>query len=301
MFKEMLKKLPMLARVIESEFSHSANWDRFGYLGDFTAALLDWIDFTMQTANESARHAKRDDPSDELSIYAANATRWASHEFVIHQLLYQGRYGECQAVLRMVLEQTDLIALLTSEPLEIPDWVEATRAPDRPVPGRWQPGAIRRRVDKIGAKSYDRELYAAVSAAVHPSYWGNSMYAARSPTDAHRYVITPMAVFDPLKALELLGLTMRVLPIPSWQFLRLAERHDLPTKVQQSFRSGYGAKYAFWALLAPYQNGLHELLQKYEAGQTSASRGDIASLRKEIDALRERAFSQGMTAAPWPP
>jgi hypothetical protein len=298
MFSEMLKTHPMLARVFESEFSHSANWDRFAYLGDFANALLDWIDFTMQTANEAAKHARRDDPSDELSVYAGNVTRWASHELVIHQLLLQGRYGECQAIFRMVLEQTDLIVLLTSEPSEIADWVKSTGTPGKAVPERWQPRAIRGRVDKIGAKTYDYELYAAVSAAVHPSYWGNSMYAARLRGATNRFVMTPMATFDPVRGLEVLGLAMRVLPLPAWQFIRLAERRDLPSRVQQSFRDRYALKAAVWAVLALYQRELHDLLQRYESDHASANPGDLASLREEIESLRQRTFENAQTTGP---
>lgn len=299
--KGLEKSQPSIAVVMASELAHRGRWSTFQHLDLFTTHIVEWIDFTLQAAEAAGKKAKRRDRHDELLVFSANATRWASHQWTVYNLVQQGRYGECHAIGRMLLEVTDLIVLLASEPEKVTDWVDSTAMPRAPVPRKWQPTAIRRRLERIDAKTYDSSLYSQMSAAVHPSNWGNSMYSARLGGSDNEYAVTPTAIFDPLRALEILGMSLRTAPLPVYQFLRIAQRRNLPAKVLQSFVDRYEQKMIVWALLARFSEELGRLLREHEsAAMADSSRVKPSDLETSIEAVWTSLIEEAESRDSWP-
>jgi hypothetical protein len=286
-FHEAAKRNPALTRLAVAGLQHARAWQQFDHFNPVSGVVADWIDFTIQSAEAAGDKSKRGDRYDELMLYAVNASRWASHLWSVWNSLQGGAYGECFAVARLALELTDLMVLLASEPAQVTDWIDATSTVDRPVPSHWRPGQIRARLTAAKANSYDSALYARVSAAIHPSAWGNSLYLSRTPRTGNEFQLTFAARFDPRRAGEILSLVLRVLPLPVWQFLRIAERRELPAKIQQSFRSRYEVKSAAWIVTMKYLHGLDKIVRDVEE-QAGSGPIDQAILDRRVSELLER-------------
>ena len=154
------------------------------------------------------------------------------------------------------------------------------------------PAGLRKQVNDLTGIPYPTDLYAEMSTAIHPSYYGAVHYANRIRGIENAYVSTPEAQFDPIRFLDALSIGMRTVPIVLWQFLKITERTTFPKKKQMSFMARYDRLNIEWAVNMSYFGGFNEMLVEIDRSRT-LSWTEIAKAHSFVDELARRQVEWG--------
>ena len=119
-----------LPAVVQATNEHAAHYISAPWLRARLEQRFRWHTLFARTVTASASIAKRNISPELFNAYLILGNRWFSHHESIEMLLTTGRYGDCMALLRSLLEETDLMTYFSLYPEDAEEWREAlSRAP----------------------------------------------------------------------------------------------------------------------------------------------------------------------------
>ena len=149
-----------------------------------------WHTLFAKTIEAVSPIIKRNVAPDPFNAYLILASRWFSHHEAIEMLLTSGRYGDCMALLRSLLEDTDLITYFAFYPDDAQEWIQKlSRAPVwsdevyRRGIKEFRLGEIWKKLTEKGTEPLGQHDYAVLSATVHASPWGTRFYGRIMPNE----------------------------------------------------------------------------------------------------------------------
>ena len=249
-------EIPNAMKLLEAETAHMRKYSTTPW-AVYQINLRDkWLNLMMK-AVAGAYELKGKNPSKELfTAFWILGTRWVSNHQAIRALLMIGRYGECIALLRMLLELTDLIVYFAAYPEEAEGWVEAFS--QEPVKGnvsfergrrKYSPTNIRQELDNKGLKPTPGEVYAQFSAAIHPSLWGTVHYGQQSLENPSIVNIQFEARFDTRMAFGLGLQANQILPTPIWAFLEICHSTGANKRDWRAVKMQYDEMLPTWDIM----------------------------------------------------
>lgn len=270
---------PPLASLVEqlaanTRLSASAPWfiDRMKRTAGWSALFRD----SMEAA---ADLVKRNIGNDQFAVYQVLGARWFSHHNSIDLLITDCHYGEAMALSRMLLEITDLMTFFSHYPEQAPAWRQAMRR--EPVWGDrdYRDGATQFRLTAIwdglmrkGETPVSRQLYATLSATVHPSEWGTQFYAGRSELEAGVFALELAPSFNPSRQFWIGLMLENTLPLPVAAFLRLCETKHAPRSVWRAIWHHHQDLLPSWQRWRDINQWFHQAM---EEGEKRVSSGEV--------------------------
>ena len=111
-----------LAHVAEATALVSAQHLASPWLRDSVALKFQWHTLFTRTIDAASSIARRSIWPDLFETYVILGSRWFSHHEAVETLLATGRYGDCMALLRRLLEDTDLMTYFAYYPEDAAEW-----------------------------------------------------------------------------------------------------------------------------------------------------------------------------------
>ena len=249
-------EVPDAMKLLEAEAAHMHKYSASPW-AIYQVNLRDkWLNLMMK-AVAGAHELKSKNPSKDLfTAFWILGTRWVSNHQAIRALLMIGRYGECTALLRMLLELTDLIAYLAAYPEEAESWIEAfSREPVKgnlsfeKGRGKYSPTNIRQKLDDKGLNPTPSQVYAQFSSAIHPSLWGTIHYGQQSIQNPSIVDIGFEARFDTRMAFGLGLQANQTLPSPIWAFLEICQSTEANKRDWRAVKLQYEEMLPTWEIM----------------------------------------------------
>ena len=264
------------------------------WLPDLLTQKFLWHSLFVRTVKAATEIAERDIWPEVFNTYLILGSRWFSHHESVEALVTHARYGDCMALLRSLLEDTDLMTYFSCYPDQASDWKERlSRAPD------WSDEVYKKGIRKFGMRRIWDMLktngieplgergYAVLSSTVHASPWGARFYGHTVPGDLDHFYLSLEPIYDRTAAFSALLMLQETYPKPIQAFLRLCDASTAP-KAQwrsikadyYSFIEGWQAKMKFDSWLQVAMADAEERLSRGE--DPEAVQADLAKRFQEI-------------------
>ena len=248
---------------------------------------------TAEAANELIQRNIPPDTPDLFWVYLFLGTRWFSHHDSIEWVLTSGRYGDCLALCRIMIEVTDLLTYFSHYPEACSDWrAWSQRTPLWEDP-QYREGTQRFRrlniwngIKEMGEIPEGEGQHHFLSAAVHASEWGMRWFAARSSLNPNQLNLTLAPQYDPAVTFSILLTMERTYPLPIRAFLRMCEFGRAPKSVYRGIRSRYERLVSEWQVLIEGKRWYADLMDQADDRLASGEAWD------KIQADLERQFEE---------
>lgn len=204
-----------LPSVVAATNDHARRYINAPWLRERLQQRFRWHTLFARTVTASASISKRNIDPELFNAYLLLGNRWFSHHESIEMLLTTGRYGDCMALLRSLLEDTDLITYFSLYPDDVAEWRDTlSRAPIwsdqtyRRGFNKFRMSAIWPKIESQGVEPLGRRDYSILSSTVHASPWGARYYGRVLPTEPDRIYLSLAPIWDAAAAFAI-GLVLQ--------------------------------------------------------------------------------------------
>ena len=223
------------------------------WLLDNLALKFEWHTLFAWTMESAAELVRRNVCPELFNAYLILGSRWFSHHESIGAILATGRYGDCMALMRSLLEDTDLIAYFSHFPNDAADWRnQLGRAPVWPDKV-YRQGTQKFRMPQIWKKLRAKGIepvaerdYAVLSATVHATPWGARFYGRILPGDPNRIHLSLAQAYDASASFSTWLILEGTYPRPIEAFLTSCTASRAPRSVWRSIEARYNALIGKW-------------------------------------------------------
>ena len=235
-----------LPGVVQATNEHAARYIAAPWLRARLQQRFRWHTLFARTVTASASIAKRNISPELFNAYLILGNRWFSHHESIEMLLTTGRYGDCMALLRALLEETDLMTYFSLYPEDAEEWRDAlSRAPvwsdeiyKRGIQ-KFRMPAIWTKIEEQGVEPLGRRDHSILSSTVHASPWGARYYGRVLPTEPDRIYLSLGPVWDAAAAFAIGLVLQETLSRPIEAFLTSCDKARAPRSDHRSIRARY--------------------------------------------------------------
>ena len=239
----------VLKATAEVTFQHMAS----PWLQDLLRQKLQWHTLFIRTIQAASSIARRNILPDLFNTYLILGSRWFSHHEAVETLLPTGRYGDCMALLRSLLEDTDLITYFSCYPEEAAEWRERlSRAPVwsdevyRKGIQRFRMPRIWKMLREKGIEPLGERDYPILSATVHASPWGARFYGRAIPGDPDHLYLSLAPVYDVAATFSVCLVLQGTYPRPINAFLESCAASRVPKSQWRSIKARYDTLIEGW-------------------------------------------------------
>lgn len=175
------------------------------------------------------------------------------------------------ALLRSLLEDTDLITYFSVYPDDAAEWRDTlSRAPIwsdetyRRGINKFRMGTIWSKIESQGIEPLGRRDYSILSATVHASPWGARYYGRVLPTEPDRIYLSLGPIWDAAAAFSIGLVLQESLPRPIEAFLMSCEKARAPRSEHRSIRATYEQLLPLWQKKMEFDSWFREAMMDVE-------------------------------------
>ena len=238
-----------LPLVVKATNEHAARYLTSPWLLERLKQRFRWHTLFAKTIEAATSIIKRNISPDLFSTYLILGARWFSHHESIEMLLTSGRYGDCMALLRSVVEDTDLVTYFALYPEDAAEWRQRlSRAPVwedevyREGIMKFRLREVWRRLKDKGIEPLGQQDYAILSATVHASPWGARFYGRVPPNHPDQLFLSLAPVYDAAAAFSIGLVLQESLPRPVHAFLESCVASRAPKSEYRKIEARYSRK-----------------------------------------------------------
>ena len=287
-----------MQRILRATDEHMQRYAQATWLKPRFQQKFRWHSLFVRTMDSASSIIARNISVDLFNAYMLLGTRWFSHQESIERLLMLGRYGDCLALLRSLLDDTDLLTYFSLYPEDATPWFQKLgRAPVlsddayREGISQFSNKNVWRRIKKKKAVPLGQRDFALLSAAVHSTPWGTRWYGTSDPGQNNVVRLSLYPIYDSA-TLFTVGLVLQeTLPRPIEAFIQSCRVSGVPKSEFRSIETRHDELIDDWDDVMRFEATYKTIAEKSVKRVANGEDPELVAHEMEVEILR--IYSEG--------